>query len=145
MTENNDLLNDDFLRNLVRKSSLDVPSDGFVEKVMEQIRPQPEFVPVKTSLVTYLKSFFGFFVIAAILAGFFWTSDISVLGWLPGKQYFINTILPSFDFLFTWSKYITGSGKSFSIPIMILIASGLFFLLDRFLVYRNSARNYPSA
>ena len=145
MNENNDFFNDDFLRNLVKKSSLGSPSDGFVEKVMQQVIPQMENVPGKRPFLLYLRSFFGFLLIAAVLAGFFWTSDIPVLNWLPGKQFFDTSILPAFESLFTWFKNIYGNGKSFIIPLMILAASGLFYLLDRLLDYRNNLRNSPAA
>lgn len=145
MNENNDLLNDDFLRDLVRKSSLESPSDGFVHKVMEQILPQPEIIPAKKPLIGYLKNIFGFGSIAAVLAVFFLTSDIQVLNWVPGKQFFVNSIFPSFDSFLNWLNQLSGNGKGFTIPLMILAASGLFFLIDRFLSYRNSVKNYRAA
>jgi hypothetical protein len=143
--DNDDLINDDFLRNLVRKSSIQSPSDDFVEKVMERISPQPAVAPVNRSFFYFLKSYLGYFLLAFILVAFFWTSDISVLSWLPGKQYFIDNVLPSFDFLYSWLRPLSGSGKGFSIPIMILVASGLFFLVDKFIAYLNTARNQTSA
>ena len=143
--ENDDLINDDFLRNLVRKSSIESPSDGFVEKVMERIQPQPEVAPVKRSFFDFLKSFSGYLLLAGVLVVFFLTSDIPVLSWLPGKQYFLDKVLPSFDFLHSWLLSSSGSGKGFSIPVMILAASGLFFLLDRLITYRTVFRNHTSS
>lgn len=142
--EKDNFINDDFLRNLIGKSSLESPSDGFVEKVIRRIQPQPEVAPVNRPFFLFLKSSFGYFLLAVILIGFFWTSDIPILNWLPGKQYFINTFLPSFNFLFTGLKSLFGSGKTISIPIMIIVASGLFFLLDRLLTHRNVVRRYHS-
>ena len=145
MTENNDFINDEFLRNLVRKSSLETPSDDFVGKVMEKIMPQTEIIPAKRPLLLYLKSFLGFLLIAAVLTGFFWTSDVPVLNWLPGKQFFDTVILQAFESLFTWVKNTSGNGKSFIIPVMILAASGLLYLLDRIIANRGNLRNYPAA
>ena len=143
--ENDNPLNDDFLRNLIGKSTLESPSDGFVEKVMSRIQPQPDVVPVNRSIFSYLKSSIGYFLLAAFLVGFFLTSDISFMNWIPGKQYFLNTFLPYFDSLFTGLKSFSGNGKSFSIPIMIIVASGLFFFLDRLLSQRIFGRQHPSA
>jgi hypothetical protein len=141
--ENKDPLDDDFLRNLIGKSSLDSPSDGFVEKVMSRIVQQPEVVPVSRSFFLFLKSSIGYVLLAALLVGFFLTSDISIMSWIPGKQYFL-TFLPYFDSLFTGLKSFSGDGKVFSIPIMIIVASGLFFLVDRLLSQRMFARHDPS-
>lgn len=142
--ENENFLNDDFLQDLVRKSSVESPADGFVENVMSRIQSQPETIPMKRGLFFFLKSYSGYILLVAFLVGFFWTSDIPVLSWLPGKQYFLNTVLPSFSFLFSWSKSLLGDGKSISIPLMIIIASGLFFLIDRLLNYIKITRRYHS-
>ena len=143
--DNDDLINDDFLRTLVGKSSIESPSADFVERVMERIQPQPETAPVRRSFLDFLKSFTGYLLLAGVLVGFFLTSDIPVLSWFPGKQYFTDKILPAFDFLHSWLSSSTGSGINFSIPVMILAASGIFFLLDRLIIYRNTLRNHPSA
>jgi len=142
--ENENLLNDEFLRKLIGKSTSESPSDDFVKKVMSRIHPQPDVAPVTRSFFFFLKSFIGYIFLVAILVGFFLTSDISFMTWLPGKQYFVNTFLPYFDSLFIGLKSLSGSGTSFSIPIMILVASGLFFFFDRLLTHRNAIRNQPS-
>jgi hypothetical protein len=143
--ENNDPLNDDFLREMIGKSTLESPSDGFVEKVMSRIQQQPEIAPVTRSFFYFLKSSAGYFVLAAFVVGFFLTSDIPFMNWIPGKQYFVNTFLPYFNSLVAGLKLFTGSGGGLSIPIMIIIASGLFFLLDRLITNRNAVRRHTAA
>ena len=143
--KNDDPLNDDFLRNLMGKSSHEIPSDGFVEQVMSRIQPQPEVAPVKRSFFLFLKSSFGYFLLVAIVIGFFLTSDIPFMNWIPGKQYFLNTFLPYFNSLLTGIKSLSGGGNSISIPLMIVIASGLFFFFDRLLTHYNTVRNHPPA
>ena len=142
--ENDNFLNDDFLRNLIGKSSLENPSDGFVEKVMDRIQTQPEVFPVKRSFFFFLKSSFGYFVLAVIVIGFFLTSDIPFMNWIPGKQYFLHTFIPYFNSLFAGIKSLSDGRRSFSILFMIVIASGLFFLLDKLLTHRNIVRQHPS-
>ena len=142
--ENDNFLNDTFLRNLIGKGSPESPTDGFVEKVMSRIQPQQEFAPVKRSVFLFLKSSFGYFLLAAIVIGFFLTSDVPFMNWIPGKQYFLNTFLPYFNSFFTGIKSLSGGGKSISIPLMIVIASGLFFLLDRFLMHHNAVHHHSS-
>ena len=142
--ENNNLLNDDFLREMVGKSTLESPSGDFVEKVMSRIQPEPDVVPVTRSFFFYMKSSVGYLVLAAILVGFFLTSDIPFMNWFPGKNYFVDTFLPYFSSLFSGLKSLSGNGKALSIPIMIIVASGLFFFLDRLLTSRNAIRHNPS-
>jgi hypothetical protein len=142
--ENDNLLNDDFLQEMVGKSTLESPSDDFVEKVMSRIQPQPDVAPVTRSFFFYMKSSIGYFLLAAILVGFFLTSDISFMNWIPGKHYFMDTFLPYFSSLFSGLKSLSGNGKVLSIPIMIIVASGLFFFLDKLLASRNSIRHNPS-
>ena len=142
--EKDDLLYDDFLREMIGKSTLESPSDGFVEKVMDRIQPQPDVAPVTRSFFFFLKSSIGYVLLAAILVGFFLTSDISFMNWIPGKYYFSDTFLPYFSSLFAGLKSLSGNGKTLSIPIMIIVASGLFFLLDRLITSRNAIRHNPS-
>ena len=142
--ENDNLLNDDFLREMVGKSTLESPSDGFVERVMGQIQPQPEVAPVTRSFFFYMKSSVGYFLLAAILVGFFITSDIPFMNWIPGKHYFVDTFLPYFSSLFSGLKSLSGNGKALSIPIMIIVASALFFFLDKLLASRNAIWHNPS-
>ena len=142
--EKDNPLNDDFLQKLIGKSTLESPSDDFVEKVMYRIQPQPDAAPINSSFFSFLKSSSLYFLIAAILVGFFMTSDISFMNWLPGKQYLLNTFLPYFDSLLTGLKSLSGFGKDISIPIMIIIASGLLFLFDRLLSQRSAVRHHPS-
>jgi hypothetical protein len=79
-----------------------------------------------------------------VLIGFFWTSDIAVLTWLPGKQFFMNSVLPSFDPLFRWLKSFYGSGSDVSLPVMILVAAGLLFLADKLIVNRFTFRHHSA-
>jgi hypothetical protein len=142
--ENDDLFNDDFLRKMVGKSTTEIPSDSFVEKVMSRIQPQPDVVPATSSFFLFLKSYLGYFLLAVFLVGFFLTSDIQFMNWIPGKHYFSDTFMPYFNSLFNGLQSLTGNGKSLSIPIMIIVASGLFFVLDRLIAQRNAVRHNPS-
>jgi hypothetical protein len=143
--ENNDLLKDDFLREMIGKSSQETPSGDFVEKVMNRIQHEPEIVQATGgSFFSLLKSSAGYLVLAGVLVGFFLTSDIPFMNWIPGKQYFFDTFLPYFNSIFAGLKSLSGSGRALSIPIMIIAASGLFFVLDRLLSNRSAARNHPA-
>jgi hypothetical protein len=130
MTEKDDFLEDDFLRDLVQKSSLESPSDDFVKKIMGQIQPQFQAAPVKKSFFLYLKSSSGYLVLAAFILFVLITSDIAFLNFIPGKLYFYENILPVFNSIILPLKALFSNGKSLTIPIMIVVAAGLFFILD---------------
>ena len=59
--EKNDSLNDPFLRDLVGKSTLESPSDAFVDKLMEKIQVQPQIVPDNKLFLPFLKSLSSLF------------------------------------------------------------------------------------
>jgi hypothetical protein len=110
---------------------------------MSRIQSQPEAASVKKSFFLFLKSSFVYFLLAATVIGFFLTSDIPFMSWIPGKQYFLNYFIPSFNSLFTGIKSLSGGGKTISIPLMIVLASALFFFLDRLLAQRRVVRHHP--
>jgi hypothetical protein len=142
--EKDDLLNDDFLRTLVGKSSIESPSADFTDTVMSRIRTLPETASAKKSFLFYLKSSAGYILLAAMLVGFFVTSDLPVMSWIPGKNYWFGTFTSFFDSLLDSLKSIPGKSGSYSIPVMIILASGLFFVVDKFLTNRNAIRNHPA-
>jgi hypothetical protein len=144
MMENDKSLQDEFLRNMVAKSTSATPSGDFVEKVMGRIRVQPVVIHESGPVMVFLKSSAGYFLLAAVVVVFFITSDIPFMNWIPGKQYFLHNFLPYFNSLFTGLKSLSESGRTLSIPLMIIAASGLFFLVDKILTNRNSVRHDPS-
>lgn len=139
MTEDEKYLDDDILKELIGKSTPLSPSGDFTKNVMDQVRMQPVVVPEEASFTANMKSVAGYLLVAAVIAGFFITSDIPFMNWIPGKQSFIDTFAVYFGPVLSSIKSI--SLKSLSIPLMIVVATGLFFLVDTFLAQRNAARN----
>jgi hypothetical protein len=137
MMEEKDLLQDEFLRKMIGKSSLESPSPDFTEKVMGRIKPIPEAEPAGKPFFSHMGSSLGIVVLVALLAGFFLTSDISLFSWLPGGAYFSNALLPYLDSLFSSMKAMLGSGKGIPIPVMVVAAAGIFFVVDMLIEKRK--------
>jgi hypothetical protein len=143
--EEKDLLQDDFLRKMIGKSTLESPSPDFVEKVMGRIHPLEEVAPATKPLFSYIGSSLGIAALIALLTGFLLTSDISLFSWMPGKDYFTNTLLPYLDYLFTLVKSMLGSGKGVPIPVMVVAAAGIFFVVDMLFGKRKGVGSRQSA
>jgi hypothetical protein len=136
--EKDELLTDEFLRKFVKKAELEEPSEDFVEKIMGQIGQQPEPVKVKRPFYLYLKSSSGYIALAAFVIFVILTSDMPFIDFLPGKQYFRDIFLPYFNTLFLSLKSLF-IGKSLTIPLMILVSAGLFYLVDQLISKKATA------
>jgi hypothetical protein len=143
--EKNELINDDFLKKLVRKSPLDEPSAGFEERVMAAIRPGLEPASVHKPFYMILKSSWWYVALGAGLVIFFLTSDLPFTQFMPGKQYFTNTLLPYFDSLFTGLRDFIVNSRFTTMGLLILAAGGLLFLFDYFFNRRSSVKHQSTA
>jgi len=125
-----DLRQDDFLHKMIGKSSPEIPSAGFTERIMERIEAETAASSVRKPWYGYLGHFLGISGLVSLVILFFLTSDIAVSSWLPGKSFFIENILPSLKYFAESMSFLTGDGKGISIPAMIIAASVLFFVID---------------
>ncbi|MDP4282174.1 MAG: hypothetical protein Q8867_08510 [Bacteroidota bacterium] len=125
--EKDDLLKDEFLRDLIRKTPMEEPSDDFVNKVMAGIQPGLETFPVKKSFFYYLKISWPYVLIGFAVVVFFLTSD------LPFSGYFSTTLVPSFKSLFTGFSHFMVNSKVTTIGLMVIGGGGLLFFFDRIL------------
>src|ERR1039457_4253070 len=99
-----DFLNDDFLRDLIRNTPLDAPSDDFMENVMGAVQLNPRLAPVKQPFFLWVKSAWPYALAGFILIVFLFTSDLPFTNILPGKDYFTKSLLPYFESLFAGIK-----------------------------------------
>ena len=143
--ENDNLFNDDFLRKLIQKTPLDEPSDDFVKNVMANIRTGAEFAPARKPFYIFLKSSWLYIVLSLAVLVFLFSSDLPFTNILPGKGYFIHTLLPYFESMFSGFKNIFAYSKFTSISLMIVVAGGLLYLFDRLISRRAHARHHYSA
>jgi hypothetical protein len=128
---------DDFLRSLIQKSPLDSPSDDFVDRVMANLLLAPETAPAKKPYFLYVKAAFPFAVLILVLVVVFSTSDLPFLNWLPGKEYYLNSLAPYIGSLFDGVKNAFAS-KYVSFGLLISVSAGLLFLIDRWFSRRHA-------
>jgi hypothetical protein len=140
-----DFLTDDFLRKLIQKTSLDEPSEDFVDKVMAGIQPGVHLSPVKKPFFLFLKSSWYYFVLAAGVVVFFLTSDFPFMQFFRDNEYMTKSLLPYFESLFTGFKNFFVDSKFTSMGLMIVAAGGLLFLFDYFFTRRGFVRHHYSA
>jgi hypothetical protein len=137
MMNKDELLKDDFLRELIQRSPLDSPSDGFVDRVMANIQMSPEVAEVKKPFYLYLKAAVPYAIAVLVLFFIIGTSDLPVFNWLPGKGNLLNKLLPYFDTLFTVFKSAFAS-KYVSWGLLISFSAGVLFLIDQIFSRRTA-------
>ena len=94
--EKEDLLPDDFFKDLFRSQPADTLGDDFTSDVMEQILKSPEMAAVRKPFYLILKSSWPYILLFIVTLIFIMTSDLPFSDYIPGKEYMIKNILPAF-------------------------------------------------
>ena len=134
--ERDDFSKDDFLGRLIQKMPLESPSEDFVTRIMAGIETVPETVPEKKSIFRYLNSIIPYTLLIFLLLVVFSTSDLPFTNWMPGKDYYLNYLLPYFGTLISGLKNAFAS-KYVSFGLLIAVSTGLLFLVDRLFSRRS--------
>jgi len=130
---------DEFLKNMIRKSYFESPSDDFIEKVMAQISEKPVEVAAMLPFYVRFRAAVGIILLTLFVLIVLMTSDIPMFSNIvPAKQYFTNTFLPYFNSVRAPIKSLFGNTKIVSLSLMIAISGGFLILLDR-LLFRKTA------
>lgn len=137
MMKEDDFIKDDFLRDLIRRRPLDGPSEDFVERVMSGIQSSPETAVSVKPFYLYMKAAMPFVLLALVLLFVAVTSDLPVFNWLPGKDYFMNSLLPYIGNLLSIFKTAFAS-KYVSWALLISFSAGVLFVIDRIFSRRGS-------
>jgi hypothetical protein len=136
-----DFLNDDFLRDLIRNTPLDAPSDDFMENVMGAVQLNPRLAPVKQPFYLWVKSAWPYALAGFILVVFLFTSDLPFTNFLPGKDLFAKGLLPYFESLFAGMKNLFVQSKFTSVGLTVLFTGGLLVIMDQFLSRKTPAQH----
>jgi len=136
MTKEDDFLDDDFLRDLIRHTPLDSPSDGFTDGIMEKIQLSPGTTVARKPFFVFLKASVPFVILALVLLFVTATSDLPIFNWLPGMEDFTNNFLPDFGNMVILLKNAFAS-KFISWGLLISFSAGALFFLDRILTRRS--------
>lgn len=136
--ENNEILKDDFLGDLVRQSTPDIPSGDFTGRVMEQILAAPETVPAWRKIIRTLILLLPFLLIAALVAIILVTSDIPVLQWLFSEDPSGAGLFP-FGVLLADAIETAFSSRYVTMGLMVMVSAGLLYGIDRFFTRERMA------
>lgn len=128
--EKDEFLHDDFLRDLIKRSPLDSPSDDFVDRVMERVNLSPEVATAKKPFYMYLKSAIPYTLIVFLLFSVVATSDLPIFNWLPGKENLVEKISSYFGTFFTVLKNAFDS-KYVAWIALISFSAGVLFAIER--------------
>ena len=139
--EKEDLLPDDFLKDLFGKQSWETPGVDFTGNVMEQILRAPEAAVVKKPFYQVLRASWPYVILSVLALLFLMTSDLPFTGFIPGKEFFTKNLLPSFGSFFSAFKPMFANIKVVSIPVMIILAGGLLVGFDHFLFRKPGVRH----
>jgi hypothetical protein len=134
-------LNDDFLRDLMNKTPLDSPSDDFLEKVMGNIQLEPNVAPVRQPFFLWVKYAWPYALAGLMLIIFLFTSDLPFTNVLPGKDYFVKNLLPYFGSLIGGMKNLFVHSKYTTIGLSVLFSGGLLVMLDQLLHKRTPVQH----
>lgn len=129
--EKDDILKDDFLRDFMQSLPEDVPSENFVSNVMSGLVPIKEEVTANRTVIYFLKTVLPYAAVVLAILLFVFTSDLPFLSYIPGKESFINAFLPYFTSFSNSFRFLFGNTKDLSLPVMVAIAAGLFFIIDK--------------
>ncbi len=135
--ENDDIINDDFLRELIQRTPLDSPSDDFVDRVMAGIQTSAVVPEVKKPFYLYLKAALPYAAIALFLFVVMATSDLPIFNWIPGKDHLISNLITFSGTLFTILKNSFAS-KFVSWGLLISFSAGMLVLIDQLFSRRTS-------
>ena len=136
--EKNDLLENDFLKELMQKTRLESPSEGFVDRIMVQIEEVPEVQTVKAPFYLSLKSAVPYVLLALFLIFVLATSDLPIFNWVPGKDYLLNSLMTYMGTFFAVLKNAFSS-KYVSWVLLISFSAGMLYFIDRLFSRRTSA------
>lgn len=137
MEKDDFLKEDDFLRDLIRRSPLDHPSDDFVDRVMANIQRMPEEEVVNKPFYLRLKGIAPYAILAVFVFVVISTSDLPIFNWIPGKEHLVNSLVPYFGTLFALFKSAFSS-KFVSWVFLIGFSAGMLALIDRLFSRRST-------
>ena len=136
--ETDDLVNDDFLADLLRKMPLETPSDEFINKVMAGIEPLPVLVNEKKPYFLWVKSSIPFIGLGMFVLLIIFSSDIPYLNLNYGRDYFSLIFIKAFQPFIVSMKTLLSS-KFITYSLLIGVSAGFLFIVDKLFSRRFAA------
>jgi hypothetical protein len=142
--EKDDLIQDEMLGRLIRKTDLESPSDAFVGKVMAGIRPETVMAPARKPFYLFVKSSWLWVLLGAFVAVILFAPDIPYLNLGPGKSFFSTAILPGFEFSSAGLRNLYPGSKAISLTLLLVFAGGILYALDLLLNRKFSVKHHTA-
>ncbi|MEI7492391.1 MAG: hypothetical protein WCK92_13400 [Bacteroidota bacterium] len=136
--DTDDLVNDDFLSDLLRKMPLESPSDEFINKVMAGIEPVPVAVKEKQPYFLWVKSSIPFIGLGIFVLLILFSSDIPYLNLNFGRDYFSMIFIKAFRPFIVSMKTLLSS-KIITYSLLIGVSAGFLFIIDKLFSRRFAA------
>ncbi|MCX6287884.1 MAG: hypothetical protein NTY96_12295 [Bacteroidetes bacterium] len=136
--DKDDMLNDDFLADLIRKVPLESPSDEFINNVMTGIEPLPAPVTAKKPYFLWFRSSAPFIVLGMFLILILFSSDIPYLNFIYGKEYFSAIFVKAFQPFWISMKTLFSS-RFITYSLLIGVSAGFLFIIDKLFSRRFAA------
>ncbi len=136
-----ELFKDDFLTNLMNKTTLESPSDDFMGNVMRQVGSIPGYQPHKKSFYQVAKSIFPWILLVVVFVVFYLFSGLPMAKFIPAGEYLYGVLSPSVNAFFSSFKDLA-SNKFYSIALVVLICGGGLFVIERLISHRISAHRH---
>lgn len=136
-----ELLQDDFLADLMKNATLESPSDDFSTTIMRSVEGMPAYQPNKTLVLSRIKSIFPWVLLTGDCVVFYLFSDLLFGKYLPNSDFMREMVLPSVR-AFLPSFKAVASTKFYSIFLIILITACCLFVIERLISSRISANRH---
>jgi hypothetical protein len=131
---------DDLLGRLISRTSVESPSEDFVDRVMSGIPVEPLLIREKKPFYLFLKGTLPWILLSVAVIAVLFTSDIPFLSDIPGKTYFTQSLGPYLLSMFSGFTKLFTDSKVGIYSVMILFAGGGLLALDYFLNNRVFSR-----
>lgn len=139
--EKRELLQDEFLRNLMKESSLESPSDDFTNKVMGHVETMPVYQSHKNPFIDIVKSVFPWILLVVIVVLFYIFFGLPFGKYIPVGEYTLDIISPSINTFIDSFKNLF-STKFYSIGLVVLLCGFGLYGIDRLITARITAHRH---
>ncbi|NQV01437.1 MAG: hypothetical protein HQ542_02240 [Bacteroidia bacterium] len=136
-----ELLQDKFLADLMKSTSLEAPSDDLMKNVMSEVRAMPAYQPRKKPFFLFLKSVLPWILLMGAFIVFYLTYDLPIGNYTPGKADMQSVLLSSITIFFDSFRDLA-SIRFYSIALAVVVCGGFLFVIERVISSRMSANRH---
>lgn len=135
----NELIEDDFLVDLMNEFPVESPSGEFLGKVMKGVGAMPAYKPSKRAFGIIIKSVFPWALLSCVVILFVIFQGVPVGNYIPGREELQSMLFPFLNSFSSIFSEISGS-RFFSFGLIILLSGGFLFGLEKLINERLFSR-----